>query len=487
VSVAGNNNHIDTCVVGPVAAISGEQANTATISGTYNGTTIQDTSTARYATTGLALAKTSQESTFLTAGDILHYNFEVVNTESAPLPGPVTVDNDRTSNESCPAVSTVGDLDDYLDPGESLTCTATYTVTAGDVTAGAVTNTASATAGGVTSNTARRTVNRLIADLTVQKNNDVSGSVEHGGTFHWTIAVANNGARTASFADTQVILRDNLPGADGDYSQGPVTVINGSTAPGGTIDCSITGTVLTCTASSAVTSSSSASFSIKFTVTASQAGMLSNTATVDPDNHVAKGNEINNTGTNSVTVLNPTFTPTSTSTGTPTDTPTDTPTSTAKSTPIDTPTDTPTPTSTIAATDAPTNTPTQLATDTPTNIPTASATNPPTDTPTLTATATETLANTPTPTASPTSAPKLFDPPFGLKTFDDTGLPLLQWTTVWINNSNTTAIHSLVSDGISAGTAYGASGSSRGGRFLPAHRRVPPTLAFPVRTVLCSR
>ncbi len=472
VAVAGNNNHIDTCVIGPVAAVSGEHSNTAAISGAYNSVSYQDTSTAKYATTGLSLSKSALETTFLTVGDLLHYSFEVTNNGSAPLPGPVTVADDKANDESCPDVKTVGDLDDYLDPGETLICTATYTVTAGDVTAGAVTNTASATAGGVTSNTASRTINRLIADLTVLKTNDVSGSVELDGTFHWTITVTNSGAGTASFADTEVLLSDNLPGADGDYPQGPVTITDGSTAPNGTIDCSITGTALDCIASSAVTFSPGASFMISFPVTASQAGSLSNTARVDPDNHVAEGNETNNNSTDTVTVLSPTFTPTNTATSTPTDTPTSTPTETATSTPTETPTDTATPTSTATATDTPTNTPTPVATDTPTDTPTPTATSTATDTPTNTPTQiptdtptdtpTSTATATPTSTASPTGTPSLFDPPFGLKTFDDTGLPLLQWTMVWINNSNTAAIHSLVSDGISAGTSYVSSGSPSG-------------------------
>jgi LPXTG-site transpeptidase (sortase) family protein len=50
----------------------------------------------------------------------------------------------------------------------------------------------------------------------------------------------------------------------------------------------------------------------------------------------------------------------------------------------------------------------------------------------------------------------------GIKTFDDSGMPLLEWTMIWINNSNTVAINSLVSDGIPAGTTYVASGTSSG-------------------------
>src|SRR3990172_1126128 len=54
----------------------------------------------------------------------------VTNSGFAPLLGPVTVSDD-IATVACPAVNTVGDSDDYFDPGESITCTATYTVTAG--------------------------------------------------------------------------------------------------------------------------------------------------------------------------------------------------------------------------------------------------------------------------------------------------------------------------------------------------------------------
>ena len=147
-----------TCVVGPVTAGGGETPNTATGSGSYNATDVTDDSTATYATTGLTIDKSVMESQFTMAGDVLHYTFVVTNSGAAPLAGPVTVDDDKSTDESCPAVTTVGDFDAFLDPGESVTCTATYTITAGDVTAGFVTNQAFATADGVTSNTDTATV-----------------------------------------------------------------------------------------------------------------------------------------------------------------------------------------------------------------------------------------------------------------------------------------------------------------------------------------
>jgi uncharacterized repeat protein (TIGR01451 family) len=126
-----------TCVVGTVTAILGSNSNTATAHGTYNLTEYTDTSTATYATTDLMLVKTAAESTFVAAGDVLHYSYLVTNSGFAPLAGPVTVTDDHIllpDMVTCPAVNTVGDNDNFLDPAdhpnpgdpaESLTCTAT--------------------------------------------------------------------------------------------------------------------------------------------------------------------------------------------------------------------------------------------------------------------------------------------------------------------------------------------------------------------------
>jgi uncharacterized repeat protein (TIGR01451 family) len=120
---------------------------------------------ADYATTGLALAKYAAESYFFAAGEVLHYSFAITNTGYAPLVGPVTVSDDLATDELCPEVNTVGDLDNYLDPDESMICTASYTVQAADVAALSVTNIASATADNVTSNTDTVTVPRAAMDF----------------------------------------------------------------------------------------------------------------------------------------------------------------------------------------------------------------------------------------------------------------------------------------------------------------------------------
>lgn len=151
----------EECIKGPIAAVSGLHPNTATAQGDYarlETTVFSLPSTATYATTGLTIIKSVQETSFSKKGDVLHYSYLVTNSGFAPLAGPVTIDDDKSTDETCPPVSTGGDGDNFLDPGEQIICTATYTVTDADVTAGFVTNVASATAGGVTSPTDTRTV-----------------------------------------------------------------------------------------------------------------------------------------------------------------------------------------------------------------------------------------------------------------------------------------------------------------------------------------
>ena len=98
VAVSGNDNHIATCVVGPVSAASGLHTNTAEASGTYTGTTYTSTpSSATYATPGLTLAKSVTETSFTTAGNVLHYSFAVTNSGFATLLGPVTVSDDKAT------------------------------------------------------------------------------------------------------------------------------------------------------------------------------------------------------------------------------------------------------------------------------------------------------------------------------------------------------------------------------------------------------
>ncbi|MCD0453507.1 DUF11 domain-containing protein [Actinocorallia sp. API 0066] len=90
------------------------------------------------AQSGLGLVKRVQRPTGpVEEGDSLSYTFRVTNTGAAALRS-VAVTDPRITDVSCPA--------DTLAAGAALTCTGTYTVTASDVAAGRVTNTATASA-----------------------------------------------------------------------------------------------------------------------------------------------------------------------------------------------------------------------------------------------------------------------------------------------------------------------------------------------------
>ena len=131
-------------------------------------------------------------------------------------------------------------------------------------------------------------------------------SIGLGGTFRWRVRAVGGGA-SASFSNGQVILRDELPIGP---TYGAVTVSENVT---GNVACSISVSVLTCTASGAVTMQPGGTVAATFPVTPNAAGTLTNPRAggicrADPDNHIAESNEGNNDCTHTVTVVAPDLT-----------------------------------------------------------------------------------------------------------------------------------------------------------------------------------
>ncbi len=211
VANASNNKDFATCTLGPIPVSSaGAVTNTATGEGYYSGTRYVDTDYAIYATTSLNLVKSVTETMFK-SGDTLHYSYQVTNNGYATLNGPVTVTDDKTT-VTCPALNTIGNLNNYLEQGETVTCTATYAVTAADVTAGIVTNTASAAtpAGGSLAGAVSPTVSKsLTTQIPLQVTKSQSTSSAAPGTVVTYEIVYVNPNPTAMFKN--ITITDQIP------------------------------------------------------------------------------------------------------------------------------------------------------------------------------------------------------------------------------------------------------------------------------------
>jgi hypothetical protein len=146
-------------------------------------------------------------------GEKIGYSYTVTNDSDNTLQpdgvvGPVVVMDDRTG-VSCDAVSTVGNNDDNLDPGEAVNCTSSYTVTRADVEAGSVTNKATAWMGSTSSNTVSLTADTTTTPvLVIVKSGELDGTFEEDETISYSFAAANKG----NVALTNVVISDGLPG-----------------------------------------------------------------------------------------------------------------------------------------------------------------------------------------------------------------------------------------------------------------------------------
>ena len=118
----------------------GSFLNTATADSDQTGPDTDDATVTFTQSPALAIDKTALQATYSVAGQIIDYSYEVTNSGNVTLDGPFSVADDKSTDESCPPTAT-------LAPGAAITCTATYTITAGDITAGSVTNIATATNG----------------------------------------------------------------------------------------------------------------------------------------------------------------------------------------------------------------------------------------------------------------------------------------------------------------------------------------------------
>ncbi|WP_139187839.1 OmpA family protein [Pseudoxanthomonas sp. CF385] len=195
-----------------------------------DGTTTSPTDTVTVTATqtrALTLDKTTTTPTYASVGQVLSYSYLVTNSGNTTITSAITVVDDRIATVTCPALPAGGLL-----PTQSITCSATYTVTQADLDAGTVTNIARASDGTTTSPTDTVTVTAtqtpgqsLVKAMTADST---GGAVAVGDVLTYTVTMTNTGNTTLA----NVVMSDAL------ITPNSITCPN--VAPGAT--CQLVGT-----------------------------------------------------------------------------------------------------------------------------------------------------------------------------------------------------------------------------------------------------
>lgn len=158
---------------------------------------IQVTAPAIYlpgANTGiLNIAVSPSSATYSAAGEVITYTYTLTNTGSADLTTPHVInDSWPVSNLSCP--------NSPIPPGQSIICTATYTITQTDMNNGSIATTVNGSSGGLASvNTATTLITAIqnpSLSLSISPNPEATSVV--GATITYTYTLTNNGNVTIS-------------------------------------------------------------------------------------------------------------------------------------------------------------------------------------------------------------------------------------------------------------------------------------------------
>ncbi len=171
----------------------GSVTNTATANGTdpASDPITSNQSSVTVLASDLSLVKTSSTLGYAGSGDTLDYSYVITNDGSTTITN-VGVSDNLVASVSCP--------DSSLAPNASETCTGSYETTPADVTAGSVTNTATAsgtdTSATVTSNTSSATVD--LESLTLTKSSTTSAYGAAGNVINYNYVVTNGGPDTLS-------------------------------------------------------------------------------------------------------------------------------------------------------------------------------------------------------------------------------------------------------------------------------------------------
>jgi len=181
------------------------------------------------AATGIELAEQTDTSVpFTTVGQVVKYTYTVKNSSPASVPGPLAV-----TGATCPALTTVGNLDTAFDVNETLTCKSEYAITQADLDKGSVTNIATAIVNGINSNPVTTTIPTLkpvVLKLTKTANPTAYDHV--GQAITYTYVITNSG--TATLGPAQFAVTDT--GISAPFNCGDAAVTLASNL---TVTCSV--------------------------------------------------------------------------------------------------------------------------------------------------------------------------------------------------------------------------------------------------------
>jgi uncharacterized repeat protein (TIGR01451 family) len=172
----------------------------------------------------LTLQKSASPGTVSAVGDQVTYSYLVTNSGNVTIEGIAVAESQFSGTGTLSAVSCP---EPALAPGESETCTATYSVTQADLDSGSITNTATATGtapGGQTVTSAPKTATVSVAQqpaLTLVKSADPSGGAAYQAgqliTYHFLVTASGNTAVTGiaihedTFTGTGVLSAVSCP------------------------------------------------------------------------------------------------------------------------------------------------------------------------------------------------------------------------------------------------------------------------------------
>ena len=185
-------------------------------------------------TPSLALTKIAEANDFANVGDVLNYDYVVLNDGNVTITAAISISDDQIGTINCPALPAGG-----LAPNQTLLCEASDTVTQDDLDAGFVTNVATATDGTTTSPPEDVTITGTQSpELTTVKTPRETSFDIPGDTITYDYLVSNTGNVTIT---SPISVSDDKIVAPNAVSCPALT--GGELAPDASITCEATYTV----------------------------------------------------------------------------------------------------------------------------------------------------------------------------------------------------------------------------------------------------